>query len=135
MRTYNPEEVALLGGTSYLLTGWNNIRIGRAEDGVMFSAGTGGEVTRTINANKLGSFVITIPQSALDNEVLSGLEISKLAIPWSVIDKSGTTVAIIEFGTVVKIPDSDLGKEAGTREWTITGEMPYAFIGSNNLNT
>ena len=53
MRTYNPEEVGILFGTS-LLTGWNNVRIGRAEDGAMFSAGTGGELTRTINANKLG---------------------------------------------------------------------------------
>lgn len=134
MRTYNPEEVALLVGIS-LLTGWNNVRIGRAEDGAMFSVGTQGEVTRTINLNKLGSFVVTMQQSSLDNEVLSYLEISKAAIPCSVIDKSGTTVAIIDFGTVIKIPDSDVGKEAGTREWTITGEMTYAFIGSNNLNT
>ncbi len=134
MRTYNPEEVALLVGAS-LLTGWNNVRIGRAEDGAMFSVGTQGEVTRTINLNKLGSFVVTMQQSSLDNEFLSYLEISKAAIPCSVIDKSGTTVAIIDFGTVIKIPDSDVGKEAGTREWTITGEMTYALIGSNNLNT
>ena len=134
MRTYNPEQVSILIGVS-LLTGWNNIRIGRAEDGAMFSVGTGGEVTRTLNANKLGSFVITMQQSSIDNETLSALEISKAVVPSSVIDKSGTTVAIIDLGTVVKIPDSDLGKEAGTREWTITGEMSYAFIGSNNLDT
>lgn len=134
MRTYNPQEVSILGGTS-LLTNWNNVRIGRAEDGAMFSAGTQGEITRTINANKLGSFILTLPQASIDNETLSLLEISKAALPWSVIDKSGTTVAIIELGTVVKIPDSDLGKEAGTREWTITGELMTAFIGSNNLNT
>jgi len=133
MRTYNPGEGALLIGVS-LLTGWNNIRIGRAEDGAMFTAGTQGEITRTINLNKLGSFVVTLPQSALDNETLSYLEISKAAIPCSFIDKSGTTVAVIDFGTVVKIPDSDFGKEAGTREWSITGEMTYVFIGSNNLN-
>jgi len=134
MRTYNPEDVSILVGIS-LLTGWNNVRIGRAEDGAMFSAGTNGEITRTINLNKLGSFVLTMQQSSIDNETLSYLEISKAAIPVSVIDKSGTTVAIIDLGTVIKIPDSDLGKEAGTREWTITGEMTAAFIGSNNLNT
>lgn len=134
MRTYNPEDGSLLVGIS-LLTGWNNVRIGRAEDGAMFSAGTSGEITRTINLNKLGSFVITTQQSSIDNETLSALEISKLAIPVSFIDKSGTTVAIIDLGTVIKIPDSDFGKEAGTREWTITGEMTAAFIGSNNLDT
>ena len=133
MRTYNPEEVSILVGFS-LLTGWNNVRIGRAEDRAMFSVGTGGEVTRTMNANRLGSFVITMQQSSVDNEVLSSLEISGAAVPSSVVDKSGNTVGLIELGTVIKIPDSDLGKEAGTREWTITGEM-HAFIGSNNLNT
>ena len=133
MRTYNPEEVSILIGTS-LLNGWNNVRITRAEDGALFSVGTSGEVTRTINANKLGNFVITMQQSSIDNETLSGYEISKVALPCSVIDKSGTTVGVIELGTVIKIPDSDLGKEAGTREWTITGELTYAFIGSNNLN-
>lgn len=131
MRTYNPKEVSILVGTS-LLTGWDNVRIVRAEDGVMFAVGTQGEVTRTINQNKLGSFVITMQQSSIDNETLSALEISKLAVPCTVIDKSGTTVAVIDLGTVVKIPDSDMGKEAGTREWTITGEMISAFIGSNN---
>lgn len=133
MRTYNPKEVAILIGTS-LLTGWNNVRIVRAEDGVMFSVGTQGEVTRTINQNKLGNLVITMQQSSIDNETLSALEISKLALPCTVIDKSGTTVAVIDLGTVIKIPDSDLGKEAGTREWTITGEMISAFIGSNNTD-
>lgn len=133
MRTYNPKQVGLLIGVS-LISGWNNVRVGRAEDGAMFSAGTSGEITRTINANKLGSFVVTTPQSSIANETLSVLEISKAAVPASLIDRSGTTVAIIELGTVVKIPDSDLGKEAGTREWTITGELSYAFIGSNNLD-
>ena len=130
MRTYNPKEVAVVLGT-FLLTGWNNIRIVRAEDGVMFNAGTQGEITRTINQNKLGSFVITMQQSSIDNETLSALEISKLAIPCTMIDKSGTSTSIIDLGTVVKMPDSDFGKESGTREWTITGELTE-FIGSNN---
>jgi len=133
MRTYNPSQVSILIGVS-LLTGWNNIRIGRAEDGAIFSAGTGGEITRTINANRLGSFVITMQQSSIDNNKLSLLEIAKAAIPCSVIDRSGTTNATIELGTVIKIPDSDLGKEAGTREWTITGELTYAYIGGNPQN-
>jgi len=130
MRTYNPKEVSFLVGTS-LLTGWNNIRIVRAEDGVMFSSGTQGELTRTINHNKLGSFVVTMQQSSIDNETLSALALSQLAIPCMMIDRSGTTKAAIELGTVIKFPDSDYGKEAGTREWTITGEL-IAFIGSNN---
>jgi hypothetical protein len=131
MRTYNPQEVSILGGTS-LLTDWNNVRITRAEARVMFAAGTQGEITRTLNANRLGSFVITLPQSSIDNEILSLYESSSIALPWSVIDRSGTTKAVIEKGTVEKIPDSDLGKEAGTREWTVTGEIITAFIGSNN---
>jgi len=134
MRTYNPQQVSILGGVS-LLTQWNNVRITRAEDGTMFSAGTNGEITRTINANKLGSFIITMPQTSYDNDILSALEISKAALTWALIDKSGTTKAIIDLGTVIKMPDFDFGKESGTREWTVTGELTVVFIGGNNLDS
>jgi len=134
VRTYDPSQVSLSFGVS-LLTGWDNIRISRAEDSVMFSAGTSGELTRSINQNKLGSLTLTYPQSALDNEILSGYEITKVALPATVVDRGGTTVALMKFGTVVKPPDSDFGKEATQREWVITGELSYWFVGSNNKET
>jgi len=79
--------------------------------------------------------MLTYPQTASENLVLSGYEATKVTMPVTVIDKSGETLAVMKFGTVVKPPDSDLGKEATTREWSIRGEMPVMVIGGNNLET
>lgn len=133
-RTYDPSEVSVAVGVS-LLTGWNLIRITREEDGVLFSVGTSGEVSRSINHNKLGTITLIYPQTALENQSLSLLEVSKATLSVTVIDKSGTTVAIMEFGTIVKPPDSELGKEAGTREWMLRGDLPVFNVGGNNLET
>jgi len=134
MRTYDPSKVSVVFWFT-LLTGWDTVRLSREEDGVSFTAGTSGEVTRAINHNKLGTITLTYPQAASENLILSGYEATKVTIPVTVIDKSGTTLAIMKFGTVVKPPDSDLGKEATTREWLIKGEMPVMIIGGNNLET
>jgi len=134
LKTYDPSEVSVAFGP-ILLTGWNTVRMSRSEDGVMFSAGTSGEVTRSINANKLGTITLTYPQASSENLILSGYEASKVTVPVTVLDKSGTTAGVMKFGTVVKPPDSDLGKESGTREWAITGELPVMIIGGNNPET
>lgn len=134
LRTYDPSEVSVAFGP-ILLTGWDLVRLSRAEDGVTFSVGTSGEITRSINANKLGTITLTYPQGSSENLILSGYEVTKITVPVTVIDKSGTTIGIMKFGTVVKPPDSDLGKEAGTREWAITGELPVMVIGGNNPET
>lgn len=132
LKTYDPSQVSVNFG-AFLLTGWDTVRMSRAEDGVMFSAGTSGEITRSINANKLGTITLTYPQASSENSILSGYEASKVTVPVTVLDKSGTTVGIMKFGTVVKPPDSDLGKESGTREWAITGELPVMMIGGNRV--
>ena len=134
LKTYDPSEVSVAFGAS-LLTGWNTVRPSRAEDGVTFSVGTNGEITRSINANKLGTITLTYPQASAENLILSGYEASKVTVPVTILDKSGTSMFIMKFGTVVKPPDSELGKEAGTREWAITGEMPVMVVGGNNPET
>jgi len=134
MRTYDPSQVSVVFGTS-LLTGWDTVRISREEDGVTFTVGTSGEVTRAINHNKLGTITLTYPQTASENLILSGYEATKATVPVTVIDKSGTTINIMKFGTVVKPPDSDLGKEPTTREWLIRGELPVMTVGGNDLDT
>jgi len=130
VRTYDPSKVSVSFGPS-LLTGWDLVRISRAEDGVSFSVGTGGEISRSINANKLGTITLTYPQTSAENLILSSYEVTKVTIPVTIIDRSGSTVAIMKYGTVVKPPDSDLGKETTTREWSITGELPVYTVGGN----
>jgi len=130
LRTYDPSRVSVAFGP-VLLTGWDTVRISREEDGAMFSVGTSGEISRSINANKLGTITLTYPQTSTENLILSGYEFSKVTVPVTIIDRSGSTVAIMKFGTVVKPPDSDLGKETATREWLIRGELSVMTIGGN----
>lgn len=134
LRTYDPSKVSVSFGPS-LLTGWNTVRMSREEDGVMFSAGTSGELSRSINANKLGTITLTYPQTSPENLILSGYAVSKITVPMTVIDRSGTTLGVMKFGTVVKPPDSDLGKEVTTREWLIRGELSVMVIGGNSAES
>jgi len=130
LRTYDSSRVSVAFGP-VLLTSWDTVRISREEDGAMFSVGTSGEISRSINANKLGTITLTYPQTSTENLILSGYEFSKVTVPVTIIDRSGSTVAIMKFGTVVKPPDSDLGKETTTREWLIRGELSVMTIGGN----
>ncbi len=130
LRTYDPSKVSVAFGPT-LLTGWDNVRISREEDGVMFSVGTSGEISRSINANKLGTITLTYPQTSTENLILSGYAANKITVPVTVIDRTGSTVAIMKYGTVVKPPDADLGKETRTREWQIKGELSVMTIGGN----
>lgn len=133
MRTYDPSEGKLILGIS-ALNNWDSVRFGYEEDQVFHSSGTQGEVTRTINANKLGTYVITLPQSSTDNETLSNYKLTNAVIPCSFIDNNGTTKAIMSLGSVVKMADVENGKEAAQREWTVKGKFDYLYVGSNNLD-
>jgi len=133
-KTYDPGQVSILAGVR-LLTGWDEVTIDRAEPGVKYTVGTQGEVCRTISYNKLGTIAITYPQSNDENEIMSAYEISKAAIPITVIDKSGKTVAIMEYGTVTKPATTKFGNTAENRPWVFEGNLPFFYVGGNNAES
>jgi len=130
MKNYNPKEVTLIIG-GRIIKSWNTVRVAMDEDEWTFTAGTTGESTRTKNANKLGSLVITSPQASEDNAFMSAFQASGTLIPCSVVDKSGTSIHVMAKGTVVKMPDAEYGKEAGEREWTVKGDIETNLVGGN----
>lgn len=132
-RTYDPTQVAVVLGISALVN-WNSVRAVRDESEWMFSAGTQGEVTRTKNANKLGTITIVTPQSSLDNETLSTYALSGSTIPCVIRDNNGTSLYVMPLATVSKWADSENAKESGTREWEIKGRFDIFYVGSNNLD-
>ena len=141
-RTYDPSQVNLVLGIT-VLNNWDTIRIAYEEDQITHSAGTQGEVTRTLNANKLGTITVTCPQTSIDNGVFSNYAISKFVVPCTVLDLNGTgqllgqvgaTKVIMPMGSVVKLSDSELAKESGQREWTIRGKLDVYYVGSNTLD-
>lgn len=133
-KTYDPGKVSIMAGIS-MLTGWDEVTVDRAEAGVKYTVGTHGEVCRTISYNRLGTISITYPQSQNENEILSAYEISKAAIEVMLIDKSGKTVAIMEYGTVTKPATTKFGNAAENRPWVIEGNIPYFYVGGNNAES
>ena len=131
VKTYDPTQVVVIIGGSIMKT-WNTVTVSRDNDRFVMTEGTQGEVTRTKNAGKLGTIVLTNPQASADNTTLSAHELAGSLMACSVIDKGGASVAVMPEGTIMKIPDSEFGEEAGTREWTIKGEIPDPFVAGGN---
>ena len=131
LKTYDPSQVAIIIGGS-ILKSWNTVTVSRDEDGWTFSSGTSGESTRTKNLNTLGMIEIVMPQTSVDNAILSAFQIADGLLSSAVIDKGGTSVALLPEGTVVKQADSEYGKESGERTWQIKGDLVGFIVGGNS---
>jgi len=129
-KTYTPDQVSLIVGGS-IIKSWNKVTIKRDEDGWSFSAGTSGEVTRTKNLNTLGAITITMPQTSADNAVMSAYEVSDALLSCFVKDNGGASLYALPEGTVIKPADSEFGKDASEREWTIKGALAAFTVGGN----
>ncbi len=130
MKTYDPDQVSLIVGGS-IIKSWNKVSAKRDEDAWSFSSGTTGEPTRTKNLNTLGAITITTPQTSQDNATLSGYSLSDALFSCIIKDNNGNSLHVMPQGTVVKPADSEYGKEAGEREWTIRGSFTTFTVGGN----
>lgn len=131
VKTYDPTQVSVIIGGS-IVQSWNTVAIARDEDKFEFASDTSsGEATRIKNASKLGSFVLTLPQGSDDNAVLSALEITDALISCTIKDNSGTTIAVMPLGTIVKAADAEFAKENSEREWTVKGNLDLYVVGGN----
>lgn len=125
-KTYAADQVQVIMGTRRLkgLAEGTFVEIVRDEDTFTKQVGADGEVSRSKTANKSATATITLLQTSEDNAYLQGLhntdENSGAGIvPFKVIDKSGTTVAIATESWVQKPADISLGRDSGERAWTI----------------
>lgn len=131
MKTYDPSEVSVVIG-GVIVKSWNEVTVAMEEDRNVLDTGTTGETTRTKNANRLGTIVIDMPQTSEDNLKLSGLLALDVPVPCAVIDSGGFSLHVMPQGVIMKSPDSGYGKENGTREWTITGDIPDPQVVGGN---
>jgi len=130
VRTYDPTQVSLIVGGS-IIKSWNRIAVAKEEDDWTFAAGTTGEVTRTRNANRLGTITVVLPQTSQDNGILSAFAVSGGLLSCIVKDASGRSLHVMPEGTVVKPADSEYAKESGEREWAIKGSIVEMTVGGN----
>ncbi len=130
MKTYDPSEVSIILAGS-IIKSWISVSAERDEEAFMMTTGTGGESTRTKNANKMGVITLVLPQASVDNAVLTTLWNAGTQISVAVTDKSGVSLHVIPEATVTKSPDAAYGKEAGEYEWLIRGNLSVHVLGGN----
>lgn len=136
MQTYNPQKVSLavLGNTISGFAAGSFIKVSRAEDGFMLTIGADGSGARTRNANRSGTFEITLLASSASNDVLSALavedELNADGVgPTLIKDASGTAFASAQNSWVKKIPDLERAKELGEVTWVIESDNIDVFVG------
>ncbi|MCK5127629.1 MAG: DUF3277 family protein [candidate division Zixibacteria bacterium] len=130
LKTYSPGEVSLTIGGS-IINSWNSITVARNEDKNFATVGTQGEVTRTVNASKLGTITIVLPQASADNATLSAKEISNGIESIGVLDKSGNSIVTMAEGFMTGVAESAFEKEEGEREWVFQGSLDAYVVGGN----
>jgi len=125
-KTYSPDQVQVIVG-SRKLTGFaedSMISIVRDAETFTKKVGADGEVTRSKTSNRMALATISLMQSSEDNSYLQQLHNTDEntgagIIPFKVIDKSGSYVALATEAWVEKPADKEFANEAGTRAWQI----------------
>ena len=138
IKTFDPRKV-FVTFAGKLLTGFMDgtaIAVSRNEDAFTLLVGSDGEASRTANANKSGTAVLTLKQTSASNDVLSQQHaLDELSNTGSgalqIKDASGRTLINAPDAWVKKWANVDLGKEETGREWTIECGRLDMFIGGN----
>lgn len=131
LKTWDPSQLNVIVGGS-IMNSWNTVAIDLDEDEQFSSVGTNGEVTRSINASKMGTVTLTLPQASDDNAILAALAEAKSIFSFSTIDKSGNSVHVIAQAFISKRATSEYTKESGEREWTLKGNLDVHLPAGNN---
>lgn len=137
-KTYDPSQVAIIVG-GFQITGFADgsfLTVARNADAFALYVGTDGEGTRAKSNNKSGRITLTLAQSSDSNAILSGIavadELSNNGIvPVLIKDNSGNSLYAAETAWIVKAPDSEFGREIGSREWIIETDNLAVFVGGN----
>lgn len=140
VKTFDPKNVIIVFG-GVPLTGYSpNTFISVAAAGDRFSkvVGADGETARGKSNDYTHEVTLTLMQTSLSNDYLSGImALDKLSnsgiLPLSVLDKSGSTLFFWDQAWVKKPPNWDGQKEVGERAWVFdTGQVIEENIGGNS---
>ena len=139
--TYDPNEAVLsVGGVP--LSGFTDgsfIKVSRDEDAYTKAVGADGQVSRAKSANRSGSITITLKQTSVSNDVLSGFaqadEVGNAGlVPVLIKDLLGTTLVSSAGTWIKKMADVDMGKELSDREWVLDCESINLVVGGNSTS-
>jgi len=136
-KTFNPKLVSV-SFAGYQLSGFGDTFISaeRNTDAFTLVKGADGETSRVASADRSGKVTITLKQSSLSNDILSGLaaldELSGLGTGSLLIkDIAGTTLLEAQEAWISKLPSVTMGKEGSEREWVIECGELLMLVGGN----
>jgi len=138
--SYDPGQVIVtfLGTPLHGFADGTYVKIVRNEEAFKLQVGADGEPARVRNRNRSGQVSIILQQSSIRNDVLSAAaaldELAAGGVGALLIkDLNGTTLVNALAAWVRKLPETELGKELGQREWVLeTGQLTM-FVGGNPL--
>ncbi|KUE88885.1 hypothetical protein ASL20_09675 [Cupriavidus necator] len=137
--TYDPARVNVTVAAA-TLSGFAEdsfVSIEELGDGVTSTSGADGEVARAMSSDRRCKVTIRLQQTSAGNDVLSTLlRADRLSggsgiFPIAVTDLRGRTVFTSSEAWVVKLPQSEFGKEVGEREWEIQTGNSFYHVGGN----
>ena len=134
--SYNPKQVTVsFGGIKIAGFGDGDfVSISKREDTFTTIDGADGDSTRSLNPSTTYDVTITLLDGSSSNDAMSAFYIldaqtGLATLPLFVKDTQGRDVFLSEAAWIVKPADIVKGKEAGTREWTLTAFNGQAFVG------
>ena len=138
VRTYDPKQVVLTVG-GFPVSGFADgtfIKVMRDNDTFTKISGADGEVSRAKSNDRGGNIEITLAQTSLSNDVLTGIALADElsndgVVPVLVKDIGGTSTFVSAFGWIRKPPDSEYSKEVGERLWIMDLADLDIFTGGN----
>lgn len=138
LRTYDPKNVSVIVGL-FPIGGFADgkaIRVVRSTDTFEMIHGIGGVISRAKTLDKSGEITLTLEQTSMSNDILSGLMIADdLAnsgvVPVLIVDTSTKSVFVSAFAWIKKPAEVDYSKTLSQREWTLDAVDIDVFIGGN----
>lgn len=140
MQTYDPAKLVIVFG-GFPISGYAEgtfVNVARDADAFSKNVGSGGSVARAKSNNKSGSVTITLQQTSLSNDYLSGVAIADDIggtgiLPLIVKDLEGTTLYESAHAWIRKVADGDFSNEIEGREWVIDCEVLEMVTGGTPM--
>jgi len=126
VRTYDPKAVSI-SANGIPIGGFADgtfVEIERSEDMFTKVVGADGETSRSKTNDRSGMITITLAQTSLSNDILSGLayldEVSNTGVfPVLVKDNEGNAIFFSEQAWIKKVAPASFSKGIENREWVI----------------
>jgi len=136
LRTYDPKDIIVtIGGVP--MSGFADgtfVNVERDNDMFTKVSGADGEISRAKSNDKGGVLTLTLSQTSMSNDVLSGIAVADEltnsgVVPIFVKDINSLSTFVSAFGWVKKQPAAEYGKVINNREWVVDLADLEVFIG------